>query len=141
MVDAGAGGDEVVDRGLLLEREEAPDVVEPQIRERRFEVDRPVLHPVAVQHREDALPDRGHVRELFDVSELIDDPPPVHDHQARGVRLVPDEAGRLLEQFRGPAVGREGVFLDVLPGLGREDGLLSTDGSGLDDEKKGETQS
>jgi len=141
MVDAGAGGDEVVDRGLLLDGEETSDVIEPQIRKRRFEVDGPVLHPVAVQHGEDALADRGHVGELLDVSELIDDPPTVDHHEARGVGLVPDEARRLLEHFRGPAIGLQIVLLDVLPGLGREDRLGGDLGSGrsrVDHEKKGE---
>ena len=66
-----------------------------ELLERRVEIDGPVLHPVAVEHGEDALADRGHVGELLDVAVLIDDPSTVHHHEAGRVGLVPDERGRL----------------------------------------------
>ena len=128
MVDPGAGGDQVVDRGLALDREEAAHVVDAKVLQRGVQVDDPVLDPRAVQDRQDAFAHRREVRELHDVAESEDDAALVRDHHAGRVGAVTQEGGGALEQVRVPAVFGEVGAADHFPSLAGEDAIVALGG-------------
>jgi len=110
----------VPNRGLLLDGHQAANVVDLQLRERRVEVDRAVLNPVAIQHRENALAHRCDVRQFFDIAIAKHNAAAIDHDQPGRVRLVADEFHRLAQPGARPAVCAEFGRRNVFPGCAGE---------------------
>lgn len=84
VVNAGARGEEVRDRRLLLLLGEPADVVDPELGQGPVQVDHAALDVDPVEHGEDALPDGGDVADGLDVAVLEEDASADDGHHPRG---------------------------------------------------------
>ena len=104
VVDAGGGGDEVSDGGVLFDGEEALDVVEVEVFEGGVEIDGTVFDVLAVEHGEDAFAYGGNVGDFGGAAVGPEHVVADSDNHAGGVAGF-DDGVEVFQSFFGEAEG------------------------------------